>query len=376
MLSIMAIEVCEASEVLKTIWLIKVLMEAMGIIVPIILVVSLMISITVTLVKGDDDKFAFIKQKVVPRSIAAFIVFLVPTGVNLLMSIMGASTDFSICYTNATESYIQMRESEEDRENEIRRQRNEEALRKAQELLAQQQELESSQYQPSPGGGGTPSPDNVPSGGDVPSGGTASGAGGGTFGGYTYTASQLPYNALIDGTPVTLTFNYVVPVTYDGKPKGSTTINSKIKDNFDAIMRNVANYVNQNKAFIGDSIQTAGTYNPRSIASGATASYHAFAQAIDLFNNWTYTKNGTTYYPYSGMGNTTWSNYKKFICDVCGGKEDCKYNINYVIFNNYFKGHGWCWGGNWGPGSFDPMHYEYKGNESKCYTGNKQSITC
>lgn len=146
--------------------------------------------------------------------------------------------------------------------------------------------------------------------------------------------------------------------------------NEKIADQTHNIFKNVCSYVNQTPWMT--TLQHDGAYVNREIT---THDYHSQGLAIDLNDLWYYTdSSGYKHNPYGGQGNWTWTKYKKFICDVCDGVEDCKYNINYIIFKRYFEGNGWCWGGNWGPSSFDPMHFEVR--TGGCAVGNKAKITC
>ena len=149
----------------------------------------------------------------------------------------------------------------------------------------------------------------------------------------------------------------------------SLTVHEVIANEFHGILENVCIYVN-NTEWISY-IQHDGAYGGGKVTQD---SYHPKGLAIDLNDHWTFTYNGKTYEPYSGMGSYTWEKYNTFICEVCNGNEDCKYNVNYIIFKRYFSGNGWCWGGNWGPSSFDPMHFELRQNG--CLTKNKQKIVC
>ena len=144
-------------------------------------------------------------------------------------------------------------------------------------------------------------------------------------------------------------------------------IHEAIGKNFHGIITNVCKHIN-NLTWM-PYLQSCGTY----VSKGD--SYHSKGLAIDLNCSWTYQANGTSYKPYGSMGVNTWNNYKKFICEVCDGKEDCPYNVNYVVFKRYFEGNGWCWGGNWGIEHFDPMHFEIREN-NKCVIARKQQITC
>ena len=158
---------------------------------------------------------------------------------------------------------------------------------------------------------------------------------------------------------------------YGDKVKTKLKLNSGIVDPTIAALTEIGNFINKNKdLYHVQGISTAGTYNPDS----AYAYPHKYALGIDLFNGWTYSKNGKTYAPYSTNGPGQWKNYEKFICEVCNGQEDCNLNLNYHIAN-IFKKHGFCWGGDWGPKYFDPMHYEWH-KESSCSTSNKARISC
>lgn len=133
-------------------------------------------------------------------------------------------------------------------------------------------------------------------------------------------------------------------------------------------LKKVCTYVNSNLYI--NSLQDDGFYVSRNDAGD---DYHAKGLAFDLNDNWSY--NG--YFPYRGSGINTWNNYKRFICEECNGNENCDKNVNFQIFHKYFEGKGWCWGGNWSPSSFDPMHFEYRGGCSDlCLTSNKAKITC
>lgn len=142
-------------------------------------------------------------------------------------------------------------------------------------------------------------------------------------------------------------------------------------ENMRSALKNTCGFIN-NYSFI-DYLQTAGSYVAR---DGGEHDYHRVGLAIDLNNLFVYTHPTTnkSYRPYSSQGVSTWNNYKTFICEVCNGKEDCVYNINYQIFERYFKPYGWCWGGNWSPEWFDPMHFEKR--TGGCSVANRQPITC
>lgn len=146
-------------------------------------------------------------------------------------------------------------------------------------------------------------------------------------------------------------------------------VHASIAEEFYGILENVCDYVNETPWI--DNLQHAGAFVSRKINQ---YDYHSKGLAIDLNNEWTYTYNGKVYEPYSWQGISTWKDYNEFICDVCDGKEDCPYNVNYIIFKRYFEGNGWCWGGNYGSQWFDPMHFELR-DYGKCSV-SKRNISC
>ena len=163
-------------------------------------------------------------------------------------------------------------------------------------------------------------------------------------------------------------------VTYAGNVLNNLTMNDIIKDSLHDALEKTCQYLRVINIYGTTDIATAGTQG--SCEEGKILYPHCYAMGIDLFNNWTYTtKDGKTYAPYASYGDS--SNYKKFICEVCNGKEDCQENLNYQIYEKIFKPLGYCWGGNWGEKFFDPMHYEYNRlGDGSCSTSNKITIKC
>lgn len=167
------------------------------------------------------------------------------------------------------------------------------------------------------------------------------------------------------------TDNLGCPFYYSNIRQTYVYANAEIADNLHEILKNICGYVNSVSWM--DRIQHAGIKN--SSGQPGQGNLHYYGLAIDLNTEWKYTANGKTYRPYASQGTSAWNNYQKFVCEVCNGEEDCPYNVNYIIFKRFFEGNGWCWGGNWGPTSFDPMHMEVRDN-NKCLTNKRQKIKC
>lgn len=160
--------------------------------------------------------------------------------------------------------------------------------------------------------------------------------------------------------------NLECPLYYGSEKikRDSITFNTEIGDELIEILIQVCSFVKSNDYI--EYLQDDGFFVSKN-------GYHGMGLAFDLNDLWSY--NG--HHPYGSMGNITWERYQKFICEECDGKENCDKNVNYHIFHNYFEGKGWCWGGNWGPSSFDPMHFEYRAAcEDNCLTKKREQVKC
>lgn len=352
------LDVCQNASALRTIYLIKTAIGAISIAVPIILMITLMISIVSAMVKGDNDLLSKIGVTAKNKIIAALVVFLVPTGVNLVLSTIGAENYHMLCYTNANLPYITLKAEEEKALKELEKQQRQQEIKAKQEQLAEEkrQQAINAAINNSNNGGG-----NNGGGGGTP----------GVSGGYTGDTDTSNQSGTVNTNNI-VTINVddlAVPLYYSDHVTVFKTlrVNSQIQTQIHNILNNVSQYVKQNQSMI-PRFETAGAYVDKT-------GYHGRGLAIDLFNNWSFEYNGKTYYPYANYGPSSWTNYNKFVCEVCNGKENCQYNINYIIYEKYFKGNGWCWGGNWGTNYHDPMHYELT-DGGVCSTKNKPVFSC
>ena len=346
---------CDSSNVLTVIYLAKTILNFItSIIVPIALIIMLAISLTKVVLSGNPDDMKKASKGIISKCIGACCVFFVPLLVNLLMSMLEVDTNsITACYNNATTEYISMRSAAEKAEKELEQKEIEEEKKKAEEerkkieedreKIRKEREKEEEERQKEKEKEAEEEigdPDTSNSSGPITS----------------------------DKIVSINTTDFAVPLYYSDHKLilKSLGVNAQVSTQMHNILNNISIYVKNNPDMI-PRFETAGLYVGK-------RGYHGRGLAIDLFNNWSFTYNGKTYHPYASQGSYRWSEYKRFICDVCDGVESCKYNINYIIFEKYFKGNGWCWGGNWGPASFDPMHYELR--DGACLTSNKQKVTC
>ena len=342
------LDICDSANVVKIIYYMKVIVTIITIAVPIILILSCMISAVRAVVSNDTNALSTMFNAWVKKVIAAILIFYIPTIVFTLIDIVDGDSNVKGCYQSATlnraenleksensskEAQIakwkQEQEEKKKIEDEKRRQMREEKKRKKQERKKQNQSS-------------APSPYN------------------------TYYVSNGNYTGAGKIVSVNLT-DLGCPVTYADTPMKSFGVHEAVASEVHSILTKwCSGFVNKNQS-LTNRIETAGAYVNK-------AGYHGRGLAIDFYNNWKYTENGKTYTPYAGQGTDTWYRYNNFICEVCNGQENCSKNIAYKMYYDYFKTIGWCWGGNWTAGYFDPMHYEKTDGGCSAIKGNR--ISC
>lgn len=139
----MQILFCTNSGIVRIVYLLKVFMNLLKFVLPIILIVMTFIDIYKNILFSGDSKNATIK-KTANRLLACIIVFCVPTFINLLMALIGKigfdtnsyKTTFATCYTEATPELIETLEEQE----KLKISKEEEAKKK--EALEQASKME------------------------------------------------------------------------------------------------------------------------------------------------------------------------------------------------------------------------------------------
>ena len=99
----MILNICDSADILKVMRIIKIVIIALQILVPIILIVVSMISFTKAVASGENKK-AINSFKL--KLLAAVIIFLVPTFVNLLFKLVDQENVYYSCIQNATKEGI------------------------------------------------------------------------------------------------------------------------------------------------------------------------------------------------------------------------------------------------------------------------------
>lgn len=93
------VETCSSNALSTILPIVKNIMLIIQIVVPIIFIIMSVIEFT-RLSVNPEDKKGF--RKILNKIIAAFIVFLIPVLINMVMGLVGESTEFSNCWNNAS----------------------------------------------------------------------------------------------------------------------------------------------------------------------------------------------------------------------------------------------------------------------------------
>ena len=98
----MILSVCDSGDVLSALRIVRILIMIIKIVVPIILIVSLMLNYMAAVSSGDNDALSKANKNLVPKVIAALLIFFIPTFINIIADATSNSVDFMKCISDAT----------------------------------------------------------------------------------------------------------------------------------------------------------------------------------------------------------------------------------------------------------------------------------
>ncbi len=97
---------CDKISVLETILTIKTIINILSIIIPIVLIISSVITFAKSIIDGKESMNSDNLKGFTKKAIAAILVFFAPIIVNLILNLIGDSTEFTSCLNKATEENI------------------------------------------------------------------------------------------------------------------------------------------------------------------------------------------------------------------------------------------------------------------------------
>lgn len=92
------LSLCDVEEVQQILEIVKMLVDFIKIIVPIILMVSAMITLMLDIKAGNEDALAKSKKLLINKAIAAALIFFVPTLVDLVLTLAAGETEYKKCF--------------------------------------------------------------------------------------------------------------------------------------------------------------------------------------------------------------------------------------------------------------------------------------
>ena len=100
--------ICDTAEILSVIRLIRIVINAIQIIVPIVLIVTLSLDFSRATFTHDDNALIQARNKAVFKAIAAVCIFAIPTFVNVLMKASINDDTYKTCLQSATQENIDL----------------------------------------------------------------------------------------------------------------------------------------------------------------------------------------------------------------------------------------------------------------------------
>lgn len=103
------LSVCESPHVLSVLRIIKIIVMIIKIAIPILLIISLMISFARPILSNDNDALAKEIKNSVPKIVAVVVIFMVPTFIGLIFSVADQDKKTYIgCFEDATSEKIEL----------------------------------------------------------------------------------------------------------------------------------------------------------------------------------------------------------------------------------------------------------------------------
>ena len=102
----MILSICDNSSVLSALRVVRILIMIIKIVVPIILIVTTMLNYMAAVSSNDNDALTKANKNIIPKIIAAILIFFIPTFINIIADATSNSVDFMKCISEATSEGI------------------------------------------------------------------------------------------------------------------------------------------------------------------------------------------------------------------------------------------------------------------------------
>ena len=93
----MILDICDSPNMMQTMNIVMTIINIIIIVVPILLLFSLMFKLINASVKNNQDALKDVKKKAIPNIITAFLIFIVPTFINLIVTVSFPESDYTKC---------------------------------------------------------------------------------------------------------------------------------------------------------------------------------------------------------------------------------------------------------------------------------------
>lgn len=411
----MILQICDNPTVLSVMRIVNIAILIIKIAVPILLILTGMITLLKTIKVGEEDSLAKAKKQLINNAIAAVVIFFVPTFVNVLVKVSLTNGEYKDCLNNTSTEVINQKyydiavnsiskaESSSkyndyydavNKVNNIKDTDTKNALKKRldnvkniiDKKIEENNKKENTKNENSSSGnsnnnsGGNGSNTTVP---DISNSGTfrpdtgkthdcnkngkyqLCSAKKGIFGSFAYydkaSANDTSNRNSIEMDPSWKNTNLVnVSTTCSNGKKYNWTVHRLASSTWKKVQEKFCEIITvgiDGIKYESNQIVVSGPISIRYISNTKTISTHAFGIAIDINPSESYTINGKKYpTPYG----RSLEKYNNFI-NAIGGESDPR-NVNYVLWKKVFEPLGFIWGGNWGRNGkgtkIDGMHFE------------------
>ena len=102
----MILNICDNPSILEILRIIRIVIQFIKVIVPIILIFSLLFSFAKAVYSDDNDLLAKTSKTAIPKIVSAILVFFIPTFVNLIVNLTSNNNSYINCLKNATNEKI------------------------------------------------------------------------------------------------------------------------------------------------------------------------------------------------------------------------------------------------------------------------------